>query len=118
VLRQLYTDFPSPDSTVRTVLLLTVFISDNCLAHTTPATFKSKLEPLGLLPLSRRDIFNVLINPFVDRYTSILAFARVEVGMNMKEVMELVEEVAVKCLEIGCKVSGIQRCFLGFATNH
>jgi hypothetical protein len=107
VLRQLYTDFSSPDPIVRTVLLLTVFISDNCLAHTTPATFKSKLEPLGLLPVSKRDIYNVMINPFVDRYAPILTFARVEVGMNTKEVMELVEEVAVKCLEIGCKVSRI-----------
>ena len=105
VLRQLFTDFPSGDPTVRLVLLLTVFLSDNCLAHTTPATLRSKLEPLGLTLLTRQDIFNVLVNPFVERYGPILEFAKTEVGLDNKETRELVEEVAVKSLEIGCKVS-------------
>jgi hypothetical protein len=105
VLRQLYTDFPSTDPTVRLVLLLTVFLSDSCLTHTTPTTLKSKLEPLALTPLTRKDIFNVLVNPFVERYTPILEYARVEVALNAKQVRELVEEVAVKCLEVTCKVS-------------
>ena len=104
VLRQLYADFPSSDPTVRLVLLLTVFLSDNCLAHTTPSTLKSKFEPLGLLPLTRTDIFNVLVNPFVERYSPILEYARTEVGLDGQEIKELVEEVAVRCLEIGCKV--------------
>jgi hypothetical protein len=104
ILRQLFTDFPSTDPTVRLVILLTVFLSDNCLAHTTPATLRSKLEPLGLLPLTRKDIFNVLTNPFVERYAPILEFAKVELGLNAKVIRELVEEVAVACLEVGCKV--------------
>jgi hypothetical protein len=104
ILRQLFVDFPSADPTVRLVLLLTVFLSDNCLAHTTPATLRNKLDPLGLLPLTRQDIFNVLTNPFVERSTPILEFARAEVGLSSKDVLDLVEQVAVTCLEIGCKV--------------
>jgi hypothetical protein len=104
VLRQLYADFPSSDPVVRLVLLLTVFLSDNCLIHTTPSFLKSKLEPLGLLPLTRRDIYNALVNPFIERSSAILEFAMVEVELKEKEVDELLEEVAVKCLEIGCKV--------------
>jgi hypothetical protein len=87
------------------VIILTVFLSDNCLTHTTPATLKSKLEPLGLTPLTRKDVVNVLVNPFVERYSQILEYALAEVGLGSKEVREMVEEVAVRCLEIGCKVS-------------
>jgi hypothetical protein len=105
VLRQLFTDFPSSDPTVRLVILLTIFLSDNCLTHTTPASLKSKFELLGVLPLTRKDIYNVLLNPFVERYMPILEFAKVEVGLGGKEIRALIEEVAVKCLEIGCKVS-------------
>jgi hypothetical protein len=65
---------------------------------------RTKLEPLGLIPLTRKDIHNVLVNPFLERYGPILEFAKSEVGLNNKETRELVEEVAVKCLAIGCKV--------------
>ena len=104
ILRQLFIDFPSTDPTVRLVLLLTVFLADNCLTHTTPASLRAKLEPLGLAPLTKQDIFNVLVNPFVERYLPILEFARVELGLNGAEIRELAEEVALACLEIGCKV--------------
>jgi hypothetical protein len=113
ILRQLFTDFPSTDPTVRLVILLTVFLSDNCLAHTTPSTLRNKLEPLGLTPLTRQDIFNVLVNPFVERYSYILDFARAEVGLNGKEIHKLVSDVAIACLEIGCKVRS-SRCELQF----
>jgi hypothetical protein len=104
VLRQLYADFPSTDSTVRLVLLLTVFLSDNCLSHTTPATLKGKLEPLGLTPLTRKDVYNVMINPFIEKYSPIIEYSKVEIGLSAKAINDLVEEVAIKCLEVGCKV--------------
>ncbi|TFK52615.1 hypothetical protein OE88DRAFT_1807498 [Heliocybe sulcata] len=102
-LRQLWADYPSDDPTVRLVMLLTVFLSDNCLAHTTPATLKSKLDALGLTPLSRKDIYDVLLNPFVERYTPILEYGKVEVGLDSSGVKSLLEDVALKCLEINCK---------------
>lgn len=101
-LTQLYTDSPSPDPTVRLVLLLGVFINDNTLSAT-PIRLRLKLEPLGLLPITRKDIFNVMINPFVEKYQSILEFARTEVGLSQKEIGVLVQEVAVRCLSEGCK---------------
>ena len=103
-LTQLYTDFPSPDPTVRLVLLLGVFINDHTPLSATPIRLKSKLEPLGLLPIARQDVFNVMINPFVEKYQSILEFARTEVGLSQKEIGGLVQEVAVRCLSEGCKV--------------
>ena len=103
-LTQLYTDFPSSDPTVRLVLLLGVFINDHTPLSATPIRLKSKLEPLGLLPITRRDIFNVMINPFVEKYQSILEFARIEVGLSQKDIGVLAQEVSVRCLSEGCKV--------------
>ena len=105
VLRQLFIDFPSDDPIVRLVILLTVFLADNCGANNTPAVLRTKLESLGLMPLTRRDILNILTNPFVEKHSPILEFARAEVRLNNVEIRELVQEVAVKVLEIGCKVS-------------
>ena len=102
-LTQLYTDFPSSDPTVRLVLLLCVFINDHASLSVTPTRLKAKLEPLGLLPITRQDIFNVMINPFVEKYQSILEYARAEVGLSQKEIEVLVQEVAVRCLSEGCK---------------
>lgn len=103
-LTQLYTDFPSLDSTVRLVLLLGIFINDHTPLSATPNRLKSKLEPLGLLPITRQDVFNVMVNPFVEKYQSILEFARAEVGLSQKEIGVLVQEVAIRCLSEGCKV--------------
>lgn len=112
-LTQLYTDFPSPDPTVRLVLLLGVFINDHTPLSATPARLKSKLEPLGLLPITRQDVFNVTINPFVEKYQSILEFARTEVGLSQKEIGVLAQEVAVRCLSEGCKA-----CFFFRSRSH
>jgi hypothetical protein len=104
VLRQLYVDFPSSDPTVRVVILLAVLLSDN-YTHTTYVTLKPKFEQLGLLPLTRKDIYNIMTNPFVERYAPVSEFAVREMGFDDKEMKELIEEVAIRCLEVGCKVS-------------
>lgn len=112
VLRSLFTDFPSQDPTVRLVIILTVFLScssNSSTDRTSPPTLKAKFEALGLTPLSRKDIVNVLLNPFIEKYASVIDYAKVEVGLNPKEVRELVEEVAIKCLEIGCKGKMLKR---------
>lgn len=89
---------------MRLVLLLGVFINEIAPLSATPARLKAKLEPLGVLPITRQDIINLMVNPFTEKFQPILEFARVEVGLKQKEIAKLVEEVAVKCLEEGCKV--------------
>lgn len=70
---------------------------------------KTKFDTLGLTPLSRKDIFNVLLNPFIEKYNAVIEYAKVEVGMRTKEVRDLVEEVAIRCLEVGCKGKMLKR---------
>lgn len=108
ILRKLYTDFPSQDPTVRLVLLLTVFLSKH-LERNTPSALKAKFVTLGLTPLSRKDIFNVLVNPFIEKYNPVIEFAKTEVKMLPQELRELVEEVAIRCLEVGCKGKMLKR---------
>lgn len=111
VLRHLYSEFQSSDATVRLVILIVVFVSAENL-HTDPSVVHSKLEGLGLTPLTKKDVYNILVNPFVERYHNLLDYARQEIGVNEddtkgmgpKEIRQLVEEVAVKCLEVACKV--------------
>lgn len=111
MLLHLYGDFPSSDVSVRLVVLVVVFIAAESL-HMTHTAVRAKLEGLGLGPITRRDILNILVNPFVERYESVINFARQEVldkdtgskGLNTQEINDIVEEVAAKCLEIACKV--------------
>lgn len=108
VLRQLYTDFPSTDPTVRVVMLLTVCLSDGTwgLSATPEAitSFRGKLEAIGLSPLMKEDLFNIMINPFVEKHALLLEYAREEMGMSLKDIKDLVQDVAIKCLEIASKV--------------
>jgi hypothetical protein len=116
ILVHLFTDFPSTDVAVRLVILIVIFVAADNL-HMPPSTIHRKLENLGLTPLTRRDAYNVLINPFVERYISVMEYAQEEIGvqedssqgmssqgMSGAEIDTLMEEVGTKCLEIGCKV--------------
>jgi hypothetical protein len=111
----LFTDFPSADVTVRLVTLIVIFIAADNL-HMPTSTIHRKLENLGLTPLTRRDAYNVLINPFVERYLSVVEYAQEEIGveeegrhgMSDLEILTLMEEVGAKCLEIGCKVRSVR----------
>ncbi|KAF8133652.1 hypothetical protein EV363DRAFT_927496 [Boletus edulis] len=113
VLRQLYTDFPSTDPMVRVVMLLTVCLSES--TWVLPAmpeaitSFQSKLEAIGLLPLTREDLFNVMINPFVEKLGVLLEYAKEEMEMSVKDIKDLVQEVAIKCLEIASKGKTLRR---------
>lgn len=82
--------------------------------HSSMATLaiKAKLESLGLLPLTRRDVSNILVNPFVEKFQALREFTKAEVGVNedgsrgMKpdDLEKLVQGVSVRCAEISCKV--------------
>jgi hypothetical protein len=110
VLRQLFQDFPSSDPSVRVVLLMTVFTNPDG-AHVNFSTIRSRLGPLKLGPLTRTDICNLFINPFLERFNPLLEYLRVEFqnaadewkGMSSAEIRGLIEEVATRCIELECK---------------
>lgn len=108
VLRQLYTDFPSADPMVRVVMLLTVCLSDGTWGLSAMpealVSFHGKLEAIDLLPLTKEDLFNIMINPFVEKHDLLLEYAKEEMGMSVKDIKDLVQDVALKCLEITSKV--------------
>ncbi|PCH40094.1 hypothetical protein WOLCODRAFT_136650 [Wolfiporia cocos MD-104 SS10] len=118
VLRELYVDFPSQEPTVRTVLLCTIFFSEGfpvppSLAATTLSSSaltvyvnacKDKIEGMGLCPVTRTDLFNVLVNKFTpDRFGGIIEYGRVVAGLGRKDIDGLLHDVAIACLEVGCK---------------
>ncbi|KDR82830.1 hypothetical protein GALMADRAFT_220831 [Galerina marginata CBS 339.88] len=121
ILLHLFADFPSSDVSVRLVVLVLVFLAADNLSMSTTAV-RAKLESLDLTPVTRKDVFNMLVNPFVERYNSILEFAQKEVGvkadgakgMSPTEIESLVEDVAVKCLEIACKGKLLKRLLEAF----
>lgn len=118
VLRVLYKDFPSTDPSVRLVLLLTIFLSDPVpvppsltITSATSAMLAryvelchDEIEELSLGPLTRQDITDVLLSKFVpERFGGILEYARVHVGLDEVSMRGVVTDVALRCLEIGCK---------------
>ncbi|KAH9950579.1 hypothetical protein B0H21DRAFT_722324 [Amylocystis lapponica] len=126
VLRELHGDFPSQDRTVRLVLLLTVFINEPLPVAPTQSTLnvyttkcKEVIESLGLNPVTRQDIFDVLVNKFVpDRFGGVLEFARVALNISRKDIMTLVQDVALACLEIGCKGKMVKRLVEAYEYLH
>jgi hypothetical protein len=92
-------------------MLIAIFILPDNLHHS-PASLHAQLQVLGLTPVTRNDVFNILVNPFVERYQPLLDYAKREAGeqedgtkgMGLKELTGLVESIAGKCLEISCKV--------------
>ena len=108
-------DFPSADPTVRLVLLLQVFLSESAsiagiaVGVDTPqrnfvANCQEKIESIGLSPVKRTDLVEVLSNKFApERFRGILEYGSAVLGMSEAEIKDLVQEVAFKCLEIGCK---------------
>ncbi|KAI1789621.1 hypothetical protein LXA43DRAFT_974195 [Ganoderma leucocontextum] len=118
VLRVLYKDFRTEDPTVRLVMLLTIFLSDPTpvppqIWHTTetsPAIARfvdacsDEIEEMELGPLTRKDIVDVLLSKFVpERFGGILAYARSVLDLNAEATRSIITEVALGCLEIGCK---------------
>lgn len=100
-------------------MLVTVFVTSENL-HSTTASIHGKLDALGLLPITRKDVFNILVNPFVERYQVLLEYARREVaarkegpkGLSAVEIRQLVEEVGAKLLEVACKVRSLDTLYI------
>ncbi|EAU85991.2 hypothetical protein CC1G_03014 [Coprinopsis cinerea okayama7 len=121
ILRQLYSDYPSTDPIVRLVVITAIFISAEN-SRLGVQQVHANLEATGLTPLTRKDAYNVLINPFVEKYTTVLDYAREEIGTNgdggkglgEAEARGLVEDVARKCLQVGCKGKLLNRLIEGF----
>ncbi|KAF8073689.1 hypothetical protein FPV67DRAFT_1576507 [Lyophyllum atratum] len=121
-LRFLYTEFPSSDPAVRLVMLIIFFNTTENL-HSSPLAIHRKLEALNLTPVSREDVFNILINPFVDRYQVLLDYAKWELGekeggkkgMAPKEFRGLVGDVVSKCLEVACKGKLLKKLQEGYS---
>ncbi|RPD62424.1 hypothetical protein L226DRAFT_332261 [Lentinus tigrinus ALCF2SS1-7] len=118
VLRILHKDFPSEDPTIRLVLLLTIFFVNPCLvpvslefnSKTSAALLRyvencsDKINDLNLGPLTRKDITEILLSKFVpERFGGILQYARSIMQLSPREMRGVLTDVALACLEIGCK---------------
>lgn len=51
----------------------------------------------------------MLLNPFIEKFSSIVEYAKAHIGLSAKDIRALIEEVAVKCLEVGCKGKLLKR---------
>ncbi|KAI0071695.1 hypothetical protein K474DRAFT_1686956 [Panus rudis PR-1116 ss-1] len=117
IIRKLFKDFPSQDLTVHMVLLIQVFrekmyATPEQMSHTARTFWESyvrncrtRIDELGLGPVKASDLRAVLINRFAPEsyLTGILDFARVVMNLSRMEIDNLVQDVSLACLEIGCK---------------
>ena len=116
VIKKLYEDFPSDDRTVRLVMLCNIFFADvkgvpNDLSETGTSSLvehvekcEGKIEKLGLGPITRQDLLDVLTNKFApDNFGGILEYGRTVVGLSAQDMDELRRATALASLEIGCK---------------
>ena len=67
-------------------------------------TCKEKIETIGLGPGKRTDLLGVLSNSFApEKFEGIIEYGRTVLEMSRSEIEELVQEVAFRCIENGCK---------------
>jgi hypothetical protein len=116
-IQSLYRDFSPSDSSAaaRLVMLITVFCtgpstgvffidSPNAPSKLTSGVLKAKLEHLGVLPLMRQDLADVLTSPWCEKPGPVFMWAKEEMDMSDQQLQTLAEEVAVRSLRISCKV--------------
>jgi hypothetical protein len=94
-------NYTTTDPTVRLVLLLTIFATT--FGHNA-TTANEKLKALKLTPLTRDDLVNLLLNPFVERYLVISNYAQVFLSYSQNELKDLLRGVAIECLALSSKV--------------
>ena len=56
----------------------------------------------------------MMLNPFTEKFNGVIEYAKTQVGLSTKQVRDLLEEVAVRCLEIGCKGKMLKRLVDGY----
>ncbi|KAI0051401.1 hypothetical protein FA95DRAFT_1602653 [Auriscalpium vulgare] len=100
VFRHLWKDFPSKDPIARLVMLLTFFAGSS---HPSVSTLHSELKKLKMLPITRQDIFRILVNPFVECWGFPLKYAKTHCGFDEEEITDFIKDVAVHCLEVSAK---------------
>ncbi|KAJ8080580.1 hypothetical protein PM082_017414 [Marasmius tenuissimus] len=112
-IRYLFSEFPCNDPTVRLVVLLTVFMAADT---DTLSIVKVRLEDLKIGPLTRRDVYNLLIHPMMDRCSVLFDYMRTEMeseqgrkGLSAKEISPIVDDVATRLIEIDCKGKMLRR---------
>lgn len=67
-------------------------------------TCKEKIAAMGLAPVRRSDLLEVLANKFApDRFHGILEYGKVVMGLSKHDIEGLVQDLGIRCLEIGCK---------------
>ena len=67
-------------------------------------TCKETIESIGLAPVKRTDLLDVLSNSFApEPFDGIIEYGRTVLDMSRNEIEGLVQEVAFRCLENGCK---------------
>lgn len=57
--------------------------------------------------VKRKDLLDVLVSPWCDRFQPILLFAVEQLHMDERQIYSLLEEAAIKSLGVSCKVSGV-----------
>ncbi|EEB92532.1 hypothetical protein MPER_08943, partial [Moniliophthora perniciosa FA553] len=125
VIRYLYSEFPSSDPAVRLVVLLTVFLPASSLNNVSVATIKSRLEELKFGPVTKQDLYNLLIHPLTDRCDSILNYMRTEMasdqghqGLSEKEINRVVDDVAARLIEVDCKGKTLKKLCDSYPSVH
>ncbi|ELU39032.1 F-box-like domain-containing protein [Rhizoctonia solani AG-1 IA] len=140
LIKTLHSDYPNPtDPKIRHVLLLTVFCSPMAVrpdwSDDALPQILEKLVELGLIQppvrdgmpehskprsldlkdipksLSREELFNVLLSPFVENERPCIAYARSKAGMGLDEwaITQLKGDVAIHCLPISSKGKLLKR---------
>ncbi|GAB1520820.1 hypothetical protein RhiTH_003908 [Rhizoctonia solani] len=140
LIQTLHSDYPNPtDPKIRHVLLLTVFCSPMAVrpdwSDDALPQILEKLVELGLIrppvrdgmpehskprsldlkgipkSLSREELFNVLLSPFVENERPCIAYARSKAGMGLDEwaITQLKGDVAIHCLPISSKGKLLKR---------
>lgn len=65
---------------------------------------REKIESIGLPPAERSDLVELLSNNFApERFTPVIYYGRHILGMASRAIDDLLQEVAYRCLEVGCK---------------
>ncbi|KAK7056770.1 hypothetical protein VNI00_002487 [Paramarasmius palmivorus] len=124
VIRYLYSEFPSSDPSVRLVVLLTIFFPADSW-NVPVATIKARLEELDFGPVTRQDLYNLLMHPFTDRCESVLSYMLKEMesdhgktGLSEKEIEQVANDVALRLIEVDCKGKMLRKLRESYPSVH
>ncbi|KAF8513762.1 hypothetical protein JB92DRAFT_3116073 [Gautieria morchelliformis] len=112
-IQSLYRDFsPSPSSGILYAE------SSSIPPKLTCAVLKAKLDHLGILPLTRPDLVDILTSPWCEKHGPVFMWAKEQMHMTDQQLQTLAEEVAVRSIGMSCKGKLIRRLADIYATVH